>query len=163
MLPENLKSARRMKKGNRFEDFQIGRIFEHHWGRTVRASESILFSTLTLNFNPTYFNKCYAEALGHQECPVNPCFVFTLVQGLSVEDLSEPGGAFLGIDDLEYGASVYPEDTITARSTVKALRASNSNPGTGIVTWHTEGFNQRGERVISFMRTNQVLRAEVAA
>ena len=163
MLPEILKSARRIKKGNRFEDFEVGRVFNHHWGRTVRASEAVLFSTLTLNFNPSYFNKDYAKALGHAECPVNPCFVFTLVQGLSVEDLSEPGGAFLGIDDLEYGVPVYPEDTITARSTVTAIRASNSNPGTGIVTWHTEGFNQRGERVIHFLRTNQVLRAEVAA
>jgi len=29
----------------------------------------------------------------------------------------------------------------------------------GIATWHTEGFNQKGERVISFVRTNMVPRA----
>ncbi len=32
----------------------------------------------------------------------------------------------------------------------------------GIATWHTEGFNQRGERVISFVRTNMVPRAAPA-
>lgn len=39
-----------------------------------------------------------------------------------------------------------------------ALRESASNPRTGIASWHTEGFNQRGERVIDFERTNMVNR-----
>ncbi|HEY0212433.1 MAG TPA: MaoC family dehydratase [Paenirhodobacter sp.] len=163
MLPDVLKTAVPMPKGHRYEDFHIGQCFVHHWGRTIRAAETTLFSTLTLNFNPAYFNVEYARELGHPETPVNPAFVFTLVLGLSVEDLSEVGGAFLGVDDLTYDMPVYPEDTITARSTVTALRTSSSNPHTGIATWHTEGFNQRGERVISFLRTNQVLRKEQAA
>ncbi|MYK29998.1 MAG: MaoC family dehydratase, partial [Gammaproteobacteria bacterium] len=37
-------------------------------------------------------------------------------------------------------------------------KASNSQPKFGIVTWHTEGFNQRGEAVIAFRRTNLVRR-----
>lgn len=145
-------------KGNHFEAFEVGKRFEHHWGRTLRHSEAALFSTLTLHFNPLYFNREYAAALGHADTPVNPLMVFTLVLGLSVEDLSEVGGAFLGVDDLEYGAAVYPDDTLTARSTVVALRDSSSSPLMGIATWHTEGFNQKGERVISFVRTNMVPR-----
>jgi len=161
MLPDVLKSAELVEKGNRYEDFFVGQTFDHHWGRTLRASEATLFSNLTLNFNPLYFNKIYAAELGHPETPVNPAFVFTLVLGLSVEDLSEVGGAFLGVDDLEYGVPVYPDDTITATSTVLALRESSSSRKTGIATWHTQGFNQRGERVITFKRTNQVLRKEL--
>ena len=53
---------------------------------------------------------------------------------------------------------VYPDDTLTARSTVVALRDSSSNPAMGIASWHTEGFNQRGGRVVSFVRTNMVPR-----
>jgi itaconyl-CoA hydratase len=158
MQRDFMKDAALVTKGNHFEAFTVGRRFEHHWGRTLRQSEAALFSTLTLHFNPLYFNREYAKALGHAETPVNPLLVFTLVLGLSVEDLSETGGAFLGVDDLEYGATVYPDDTLTARSTVTALRDSSSNPTMGIATWHTEGFNQRGERVISFMRTNMVPR-----
>ena len=52
-------------------------------------------------------------------------------------------------------ARVYPGDTLTARSTVIAARPSNSRPG-GIVTWHTEGYDQRGELVVDFVRTNLV-------
>ena len=32
----------------------------------------------------------------------------------------------------------------------------------GIVTWHTEGFNQNGERVIEFKRTNLVNKRSAA-
>ncbi len=151
-------SAALRAKGNYFEAFEVGKCFEHHWGRTLRHSEAVLFSTLTLHFNPLYFNREYAIALGHRDTPVNPLLVFSLVLGLSVEDLSEVGGAFLGIDDLAYGAVVYPDDTLTARSTVVVLRDSSSNPAMGIASWHTEGFNQRGERVVSFVRTNMVPR-----
>jgi acyl dehydratase len=44
----------------------------------------------------------------------------------------------------------------TCRSTTKAKRVSASNPSNGIVTWLTEGFNQRDELVIDFERSNLV-------
>ena len=51
---------------------------------------------------------------------------------------------------------MHPGDTITARSTVVDMRTSNSRPGSGIVTWHTEARDQRGELVVDFRRTNLV-------
>ena len=68
--------------------------------------------------------------------------VLCIVVGLSVEDLSEIGGPFLGINDLTFHRAVHPGDTLRARSTVVEARASQSRPATGIVTWHTEGLNQ---------------------
>src|SRR3546814_5638955 len=84
--------------------------------------------------------------------------VFAIVFGLSVEDLSERGGAFLGVDDLSFARPVHVGDTLTARSTVMALRESKSDRNYGIATWLTEGFNQHGERVIVFTRSNLVPR-----
>ncbi len=84
--------------------------------------------------------------------------VFATVFGLSVEDLSEVGGAFLGVEDLTFRQSVYPGDTLTAASTVLDKRASSSRPDVGVVSWRTEGFNQKGERVIDFVRTNLILK-----
>jgi acyl dehydratase len=89
---------------------------------------------------------------------VNPLLVFNTVFGLSVEDLSEGGGPFLGVDECSFDAPVYVGDTLTARSRVVGARESKGQPGFGIVTWHTEGFNQEGERVIEFRRTNLVRR-----
>jgi itaconyl-CoA hydratase len=142
-------------KGCPYEDFELGRVYEHHWGRTFSQAENALFTTLTLHFNPTYTNLEYAREMGHRDTPLNPLLVFNTIFGLSVEDLSETSTAFLGVDDLKYHLPVYPGDTLRARSTVKALRASAKNPNVGIATWHTQGFNQRNELVCDFMRSNR--------
>jgi acyl dehydratase len=41
---------------------------------------------------------------------------------------------------------------------VQALRESKSDKNYGIATWLTEGFNQHGEAVITFTRSNLVVR-----
>lgn len=146
------------ERGHWYEDFEVGREFEHHWGRTINAADNSLFTTLTLHFNPLYFNAEYARELGHAREQVNPMLVFTTVFGLSVEDLSENGGAFLGVDDLAYHKPVYPGDTLVARSTVHALRPSSKDPQRGICTWHTRGYNQHGDLVVDFKRANFVVR-----
>lgn len=156
-MSEDIKSrARRIPKGNHYEDFDLGRVFEHHWGRTINEGDNSLFTTLTLSYNPLYFNADYARKQGHPKIVANPMLVFTTVFGLSVEDLSEAGGLFLGVDNLTFHRRVYPGETLVARSTVVDKRESESRPESGIVTWHTEGFNGRGQRVIDFRRTNFV-------
>ena len=150
------KDAVFMAKGNLYEDFEVGQTFEHHWGRTLNEADNSQFVTLTLNYNPLYFNSEYAEAHGHKSILIHPLLVFNTVFGLSVEDLSEAGGPFVGVDELTHHLPVYPGDTLTARSTTIAMRPSKSKPAIGLVTWHTEGFNQDGARVIDFKRTNIV-------
>ena len=143
-------------KGNRFEAMTPERVFEHHWGRTITDGDNAAFTTQTLSFCPLYFNRPYAESLGHPTTVVNPLLVFNTVFGITVEDLSEGGGPFLGVDECNFAAPVYVGDTLTARSTVVSARESKGQKGFGIVTWHTEGFNQHGDRVIDFHRTNLV-------
>lgn len=155
--------AKLWPKGRLYEDFEEGQVFEHHWGRTLLEGDTTLFSTLTLSFNPLYFNRAYAQAHGHPDIVVNPQLVFNVVLGLSVEDCSEIGGPFLGVYDLVYDRAVYPGTTITARSTTIETRLSDSNPANGIVTWRTDGFDADGQRVVGFRRSNIVRRREGAA
>jgi len=145
-----------VQKGHQFEDFAVGQVFDHHWGRTITAGDNALFSTAMCNWNPMYLNAEFARGHGHPDMVVNPMLVLCTVVGLSVEDLSEAGGPFLGVDDCTFHAPVHPGDTITARSTVVEARTSASRPGTGIVTWHIEGHNQNGTLVVDFRRTNLV-------
>lgn len=148
--------ARLWKRGNRYEDFEIGRQFQHHWGRTLTEGDNVMFSTLTLHYNPLYFNTPYATAHGHPRLVVNPLLAFNTVFGLTVEDLSEGGGPFLGVEKLQFHRPVHVGDTVRAVSEVTDRRISGKFKGFGIVTWHTQGFNQDGECVLEFDRSNLV-------
>ena len=140
--------ARPMPKGNRYEDFEPGRVFRHHWGRTITESESTLFTTLTLHFNPHYFNAEYARLHGHPGIVANPLLVFTTVFGLTVEDLSEGGGPFLGVNELSYHRPVYPGDSLRVELTVRSKSLKSEE--TGVVRWAVEVFNQKDELVATY-------------
>jgi len=144
------------RKGRYYDDFEVGQVLEHHWGRTLTAADNVAFSTATCHWSPMYLNAEFARAHGHPDAIVNPMLVLCTAVGLSVEDLSEAGGPFLGVDGCRFHRPVFPGDTLTARSTVIDKRESASRAGTGIVTWHTEAHNQRGELVVDYRRTNLV-------
>lgn len=146
------------QRGNTFDDFVVGHVYRHHWGRTVEQSDNLHFSLTTLQLNPLHFNREYARENGHADIVISAMLVFAVVFGLSVEDLSERGGAFLGVDDLSFAQPVHVGDTLTAQSTVMALRESRSDSNYGIATWLTEGFNQNGELAVVFTRSNLVPR-----
>ncbi len=143
-------------KGNKFQDFHEGQEFPHHWGRTLTDGDNAIFSTATCNWNPMHLNAEFARAHGHRDVVLNPMLVLCTVVGLSVEDLSEAGGPFLGMENVRFHQPVFPGDTIRATSSVIETRTSDSRPNVGIVTWHTEAVNQRGELVVDYQRTNLV-------
>lgn len=150
--------ARLWKKGRSYEDFEVGQVFRHHWGRTILEGDTLLFSTLTLSYNPLYLNRDYARAHGHPDIVVNPQLLFNVVLGMSVEDCSEAGGPFLGVFDLEYHRPVYPGTTVLAVSETVEARVSGSNPANGIVTWLSKGTSAEGDLLVSFRRSNLVRR-----
>jgi acyl dehydratase len=147
-------------KGRKYQDFTVGQTITHHWGRTLTAGDNAVFSTATCTWNPMYLNAQFARAHGHPDVVVNPMLVLCTIVGLSVEDLSETGGPFLGIEDCQFHRPLYPGDTITARSVVLKTRVSTSRSGTGIVTWRTESHNQDGDLVMELRRTNLVAMRE---
>jgi itaconyl-CoA hydratase len=143
-------------RGRFLEDFRVGETLPHHWGRTVTEAEAVAFATQTFNHNPLYFNREYARARGHPDLVVCPWLVFNIVLGLSVEDISEQSTALLGYREMLLVRPVYPGDTLTAASTVLDARPSEKRPGQGVVRVRTWGFNQRGEIVIEYERSNLV-------
>ncbi len=162
MSDPDLRSFPLRPKGHGFQDFPVGRRFDHHWGRTLTESDATLFATTTLRFTPLYFNAEYARAHGHPGVLVDPLLVLCTVVGLSVEDLSEAGGPFLGVEDVQFLQPVHPGDTLTAHSEVVSARESEKRPDFGIVRWRTEGRNQKGEAVVRYERTNLVAKRRLA-
>ena len=145
-------------RGRYLEDFEVGAVYKHHWGRTLTEAEAITFAADTLNYNPLYFNREYARANGHPDVVVCPWYLLMLTLGLSVEDVSEKSTGLLGYGDAKFNRSVYPGDTITAESEVVEIRESKSKPDQGIVRTRARAYNQRGELVMDFERTNLIKR-----
>jgi len=150
-------------KGTYFDDFAVGAEIAHHWGRSLTDADNVLFSTTTCNWNPMFLNIEFARAHDHPGALINPMLVLCTVVGLSVEDLSEIGGPFLGLEKCSFHQPVYAGDTVTARSRVIETRESKSRPRVGIVTWATEAHNQRHDLVVEFQRTNLVAKRRIVA
>ena len=72
--------------------------------------------------------------------------MFNTALGLSVEDNSEVGGFFLGVEDVIYHLPVYPGDTMVAVSKTQSKRLSASRERMGVITWYMEGWNQNDEK-----------------
>ena len=154
--------VRKIERGHYFEDFEVGHLFQHHWGRTVTEGDNAFFTSVTMNFNPAYFNREYARSLGYEGVIVNHLLVMNVVFGLSVEDLSERAIAHLGYEKLKYLAPVYPGDTLTSESLVLDKR-DTSRPDRGVVKFRTSGYNQRGEKVLEYERPVLIRKREVRA
>ncbi len=144
---------RTRRQGRYFEDFQVGEVYEHPYGRTITEADNVWFSTLTLNNNPLHIDYAFAAQTEFGRPLVNSTFTLALVVGLSVEDISENAVANLGWDKVRLPHPVFIGDTVYAESAVRDKRESRSRPNAGIVHFHTRGYNQDGRIVIEFERS----------
>jgi itaconyl-CoA hydratase len=149
-------------QGRFYEDFSVGDIYKHPYGRTVTETDDVWFTNVTLNLNPMHFNEPYAAATEFGERLVNGLFVISLAVGMSVIDVSQNATANLGYDDVRHHAPVFHGDTIFAESEVVSKRESDSREGVGIVETELRAYNQNDELVLSLTRTPMVLRREHA-
>lgn len=138
----------RVMAGRFFDEWQVGDRIEHEIRRTVTETDNLLFSTMTHNPQPLHLDVEAAKASGFGQILVNSTFTFSLLVGLSVGDTTLGTlVANLGFDKVVTPKPVFIGDTLRAVSEVKELRASNSRPDAGIVTFIHEMWNQRGEVV----------------
>lgn len=141
-----------------FQDFVVGQAFVHEIRRTVTDMDNILFSSLTYNPAAIHIDHEYAKGTEFGRPLMNSMFTLGLVVGLTIQDttLGTTVGN-LGFEAVTFPRPVFAGDTIRAETTVVALRASNSRPGQGIVTFEHKGFNQRDEEVMICRRAGLML------
>lgn len=149
-------------QGRYFEDFEVGDIYKHPYGRTVTETDNVWFTNVTMNLNPMHFNEAYAAETEFGERLVDGTFVIALAVGMSVIDVSANATANLGYDDIRHHGPVYHGDTLFAESEVLNKRESDSRDHVGIVTTELRAFNQDDEKVLSLERTPMVLKRTAA-
>lgn len=148
--------------GRFFEDYVVGDVFQHPFGRTISEADSTWFTLLTCNTNQNHFNAHLAQTnpITGGRVIINSGLTVALVLGLSVIDMSQNAVANLGWTDIKLTHPAYVGDTIYAESVVLETRESSSRPTMGIITMRTRGLNQDGEEIVSWVRSVMIPKRE---
>jgi acyl dehydratase len=136
-------------QGLYFEEFEVGRLYEHALHRTVTETDNVLFSALTHNPQPLHIDRHYMETRSEWGQPlVNSLFTLGLMIGISINDISFGTTiANLGMTEVRFTHPLFPGDTVSCTSEVMAKRESKSRPDAGIVELEHKAFKQTGEMV----------------
>ena len=142
-----------MQFGRTFEEFEVGAVYRHWPGKTVTEYDDHLFSLLTMNHHPLHLDAHYAEEATDfgKNVVVGP-YVYSLLLGMSVEDVSALAIANLETENLKHVAPTFHGDTIYGETTVVDKRESRTKTDRGIVTVETRGYNPHGAVVCEFRR-----------
>ena len=136
--------ARSHRYGRFFDEFEVGDIYNHWPGKTITE----------LAGSPLHIDSNYAK----NEMPegknlVVGTFIYALLTGMSVNDISGKAIASLGVKELQHLLPVFHGDTIYASTEILDKRVSKSKPTQGSLTVKTKGTNQHGKVVCTFERS----------
>jgi 2-methylfumaryl-CoA hydratase len=148
--------------GRFFEDFRLGETIAHATPRSLGPGERALYIALTGSRFAVQSSHDFARRVGYASAPLDDLLVFHIVFGRSVPDISLNAVANLGYAEARFGAAVHDGDSLTACSTVIGLK-ENSSRETGTVYVRTEGLNQHGDTVLSFVRWVMVRKRDKSA
>jgi acyl dehydratase len=147
-------SARDERFGRYLDEFEIGAVFKHWPGKTVTEADDHLFCLLTMAASPLHIDRHFAKTeMSHGRNIVVGTYIYSLLLGMSVPDISGRAIANLGVSDLRHIAPLFHGDTLYGETEVLEVRPSRSRAGQGILTVRTDGFNQDGLKVCTFTRS----------
>ena len=137
--------------GRFFEDFQVGIVINHATPRTLTTGDVALYNALFGARFAVQSADPFAKAIGYERSPIDDLLVFHTVFGKTVSDISLNAVANLGYADVRFLKPVYTGDTLTAKSEVIGIK-ENTSKTTGVVYVRSQGFNQRDECVLDYVR-----------
>jgi len=149
-----------MQFGRTFEEFEVGAVYKHWPGKTVTEYDDHLFCLLTMNHHPLHMDANYATTTVQGKNVVVGNYIYSLLLGMSVADVSGKAIANLEVESLRHVAPTFHGDTIYGETTVLGKTPSKSKSDRGIVHVETRGYNQDGTLVCVFRRKVMVPTAE---
>jgi acyl dehydratase len=142
-----------------YEDFKIGKKFDHPWTRTDTEMDNVLFSSLTMNVQPLHLDAEFAAKTEFGKPLVNSIFTLGLMIGISVNDTTI-GTTIgnLGMTEVRFPKPVFHGDTLRSTTEIVGMRESKSRADAGIVEFLHRCFNQRDEEVAVCRRQGMIRR-----
>jgi acyl dehydratase len=146
-----------------FEEFEIGRVFQHAIRRTITEADNVFFSALTHNPAALHLDEEYcATQTEYGRRVVNSVLTLGLMVGISVGDTTlGTTVANLGWDEVRFPRPLFHGDTIRVESEVIDMRESRSRPNNGIVVFEHRAYNQHDELAATCKRSALMLKKPV--
>lgn len=148
--------------GRFFEDYALGQTIAHAVPRTLSGGERALYHALYPARHALASSDEFARASGLVAAPLDDLIAFHTVFGKTVPDVSLNAVANLGYAEGLFHRPVWPGDTLRSQSRVIGLK-QNSNGKSGVVWVRTEGHNQHGDLVLSYVRWVMVRKRDTDA
>src|SRR3954454_15180039 len=149
--------------GRYLEEFEVGDVYKHWPAKTVTESDDHLFCLLTMNHHPLHLDAHYAQtSTQFKKNVVVGNYVYSILLGMSVADVSGKAIANLEVESLRHVAPTFHGDTIYGETTVLDVKESGSKPDRGVVSVETKGYKQDGTLVCLFRRRVMVPKREYA-
>ena len=146
-------SARERRFGGYLEDYEPEDVFRHWPGKTITEAEDHMFCLLTMAASPMHIDRHFAENESEfGRSIVIGTYIYALLLGMSVPDISGRAIANLGVSELRHIAPMFHGDPLYGTTEVLTVRRSASRRSQGILTVRTEGFNQEDRKLCTFMR-----------
>jgi acyl dehydratase len=148
-----IEKEQNMQFGRYLEDFEVGAIYKHWPGKTVTEYDDHLFCLLTMNHHPLHINSHFAgETTDFGRNVVVGNYIYSLLLGMSVQDVSGKAIANLEIESLRHVKPTFHGDTIYGETKVLEVTPSKSKADRGVVYVETRGYKQDGQVVCIFRR-----------
>ncbi|MGH8860821.1 MAG: MaoC family dehydratase [Jatrophihabitantaceae bacterium] len=152
-VPRCDERIRTVQFGRFYEEFEVGATYKHWPGKTVTEYDDHLFCLLTMNHHPLHMDVNYAQnTTDFGKNVVVGNYIYSLLLGMSVPDVSGKAIANLEVESLRHVAPTFHGDTIYGETTVLDKTPSKSKSDRGVVHVETIGYNQDGTVVCIFGR-----------
>jgi acyl dehydratase len=147
-------------RGLYYEEFEVGRTYEHAFRRTITEMDNVMFTSLTMNVQPLHLDEEFAKTTIHGQRLVNSLFTLALVNAYQVPELTM-GTTLgnLGYEDVRFPNPVFHGDTLRGQTTILGKRLSKSRTDSGIVFFEHVGYNQRDQVVCTCKRSGLMMLA----
>lgn len=131
-----------------FEDFQIGQKFESNGSVKVSAREITEFAE-KYDPQPFHLDEAAGKSTFFKGQAASGWLTAAIVMRLRVETIRVHGGMIgAGVEEIRWTEPVRPGDSLRTETEVIGIRVSKKRPELGLVTIHTNTFNQRNEIVM---------------
>jgi acyl dehydratase len=147
-------------RGLYYEEFEVGRTYQHAFRRTITEMDNVMFTSLTMNVQPLHLDEEFAKTTIHGQRLVNSLFTLALVNAYQVPELTM-GTTLgnLGYEEVRFPNPVFHGDTLRGKTTILGKRLSKSRTDSGIVFFEHVGYNQRDQVVCTCKRSGLMMLA----